>query len=190
MRGILVALAVALAAAPSAQAAFWTPPKPKKSDVSHKWIDYGCTIGRDGNYHAHATIDTYVYKLHKKTGMFRQKVKVQIDRQAGYAGTDWRQVSGASRAGTKGDAGWIIPDSSTRDGTPVPGTPLPDGIRMSVSTGMQPDVGTLTAKATVWLKRNAWPKAVWRYKVRSPEFTCNGGLLPTSPQNPVVNGGM
>ena len=46
---------------------------------------------------SYATIETWVYKLKKGwsgAGMFRQKVKVQIDRVAGYDDSNptWREV--------------------------------------------------------------------------------------------------
>ena len=46
----------------------------------------------------------------------------------------------------------------------------PDGARWlthETSTGVFPETGTLSVKATVWLKRYGSPKAVWRYKMRS-----------------------
>ena len=67
-------------------------------------------------------------------------------------------------------------------GTTLAGIRLPDGVRVSHETGMQPS-GDLTAKATIWLKRSGWPKAVWRYKVRSPIFSCPdpySGQIPGS----------
>jgi hypothetical protein len=118
--------------------------------------------------------------------MYRQKVKVQIDRMAGYGDSDptWRQVDGSSS--TKGDAGWFVKYAE------VPDMALPDGINLTHNTGMQPDDAILTAKATVWLKQYGWPKAVWRYRKRSPQFTCPGvgGMeLPAAEQLPAAGGG-
>jgi hypothetical protein len=47
-----------------------------------------------------------------------------------------------------------------------------------VRTGMQDDAATLTAKATVRLKRvrKGYDTTVWSYTARSPTFEC-GGLI-------------
>ena len=72
--------------------------------------------------------------------------------------------------------------AKTYDWSRYTGSGLPTYSTSSVRTGLQPDQGNLTAKATVWLKRvRPGPdKTVWRYKVRSPVFTC-GGFDPFAP---------
>lgn len=181
-----IAAVAVLAFAPAASAIDnpFVPNKPKKSHYGFKWVNYGCKEG-SGQVRAYATANAYVYKLKSKYGMYRQKIKVQIDynrRTNPNATPDWREVDGSS--GTK--ESWFQKYST------VPGTTLPDAVQLNHNTGMQPSGATLTAKATVWLKRYGFHNAVWRYRKRSPKFTCPdpyGDMLPPTVQPPSVNGG-
>ena len=161
-----------------AQAAPWTPPKPKTGHARIQLVDVGCKLTADGIYRSYAIVDTHVYKLKTRYGLFRQKIKVQIDKQVGFSDSrpDWRQVD--SVTDTKGDAGWFQKDVAY-------GSPggLPDSARTSLRTGIQPDFADFTAKVTVWLKRQGLPKATWRYRARSKPFNCRTDQLP------IANGG-
>ena len=185
MRAMAVTIGLAfLASAPAASAAPWTPPKPKQGHASYAWIDYGCKMDAQGQQRSYAKVRTNVLKLKSKYGMFQQKVKVQIDRIAGYDDSNptWREVD--STTATKGDT-WF-----QKGGTPGTSIGLPDSAIASIHTGMQPDTGQLSAKVTVWLKRYGSPKAVWRYKVRSRTFECPGfSLGPPPSQLPSANSG-
>ena len=141
-------------------------------------------MNAQGQLRSYAKVRTNVFKLKSKYGMFQQKVKVQIDRIAGYddGNPTWRQVD--STTATKGDT-WF-----QKDGTPGTSSALPDSAIASIYTGIQPDDGQLSAKVTVWLKRYGSPKAVWRYKARTPTFGCSGfSLGPPPSQLPSTNAG-
>lgn len=189
MKAILGALAALALLAPTAGAAPWTPPMPKKGHAGFKWHGYGCKTSSNGSVRAYGTIDSWVRKLpsgrFRSSGLFYQKIKVQIDKQVGFsdARPDWRQVDGSSGVERGADGGKIMFQKTLG---------LPNSVRYTHSTGIFPDHATLTAKATIWLKRNLWPKAVWRYKVRSKPFQCNPNLpdmLPAAPAPPSAGGG-
>jgi hypothetical protein len=190
MRKLLSITAIAaiavVALVPAASANPFVPDPPKKGHASYKWLSYGCKMNSQGQTRAHASIETWVRKLKSKYGMYRQKVKVQIDKQVGFSDTNpsWREVDSA----TSQKDYWFQKNSGLAPGSRGS---LPDGIRSSVRTGMQPDQAVLTAKATIWLKRYGLPNSVWRYKVRSPKFTCPGigGMeLPAAEALPFANG--
>jgi hypothetical protein len=172
---VFLALVASLIFASSAQAA---PPKPPKSAYSFKWTGYTCALNSAQQYRTYASAEAQVYELPsgwKGKGLFRQKIKIQIDRQAGYDGDRpmWREVYGQS--GTKeGDTSWFQRDVPDELGG------LPDGIGFSIKTGLPGAFAIYTAKATVWLKRRYSPKAVWRYKKRSKSFECRNTQLPAA----------
>ena len=63
---------------------------------------------------SYATIETWVYKRKSKYGMYRQKVKVQIDKIVGYDDSNptWREVD--SSTGVKAGDKWF-----QKHGTPT-----------------------------------------------------------------------
>jgi hypothetical protein len=155
------ALLVSLAAAPAAQAR-----PPANNEFSYRWTKFSCTMGSDGYFHSIGTIKTYVHAVERPDVRYYQKVTVQIDRQAGFAGTTWRKV--AKRT-------WSWSQFTVRD--------LPTYSTSSVRTGLQPDAANLTAKATVKLKRvrRGYDTTVWEYQRRSPVFSCENGITSISP---------
>jgi hypothetical protein len=181
---LAAALAASLAFVPAASAAPWTPPKPPKGHATFKWNGYGCKTV-NGVHRVYGTFDSWVHKLKEGfwgQGLHFQKVKVQIDREWGYGGNGkpkWKQVYGKSgvKKLANGDQYYFQRDIAGAGG-------LPDGIEMTASTGVFPSTGQLSVKATVWLKQWGHPKAVWRYKKRTPSFdafnTCRTEQLPSS----------
>jgi hypothetical protein len=186
--GALVACAVLFA--PAGAAAIdnpFVPNKPKKGHAGYKWLSYGCKLNPQGQTRSYASIETWVYKLTSKYGQYRQKVKVQIDKAVGFDDNEpiWRKVEAQT---TEKDY-WFQKNSVLPAGSR--GT-LPDGVRASVLTGLQPDDRPLRAKATVWLKQDGLPNSVWRYKVYTKRFYCpdGSGMLPgPGGQLPSTGGG-
>jgi hypothetical protein len=181
--GITAMVVIALVAfVPAASSNPFVPPMPKKGHASFKWLSYGCKDNR-----AYASIRTGVHKLKSKYGQFFQKVKVQIDRSAGYnSHIKWSEVDSNVTKGRKFQKG--------KQATQL-GIGLPNFTVAGVRTGMQPNQGQLSAKATIWLKADGLLglRSTWRYKVRSPTFTCadesSGGFLPPPGGAPPSTGG-
>jgi hypothetical protein len=139
----------------SAAAAASLPPR---NATGFKWLNVGCFETEYG-YRSVGGIRTYVYRLPKKNRSYFQRVKVQIDRQAGYAGSSWRQVA-----------------VKTWKWEPFSRYNIPAYSSSAVRTGLQPDSATLTAKATVWIKEVGSLRSAWKYTVRSKPFTCVNGV--------------
>jgi opacity protein-like surface antigen len=172
-KALLIAFVmVAMFAAP-ASAAPWTPPKPPKGHAGYKWLNFGCEQG-NGNYNvAYAKVYTVVKKLDAKYGQYYQKIKVQIDLLAGYDDSNptWRKVDAQTfrKKDANRDNLFFQPGETAKQ----LGIGLPDQAYSTFNTHMGLDfMGTLRAKVTVWLKEDGWPKAKWRYKVRSKQFNC------------------
>ena len=195
--GITVIIAIALVAfVPVANAAPWTP-KPKKSHYGFKWANSGCKVTKSGQVRAYGTAQAWVYKLKSKHGMYRQKIKVQIDynrRTNPGAKPDWDQVDGTTGVKKYVDANGVTQDHWFQKGADATalGIGLPDGIQQNHNTGMQPNGATLTAKATVTLQSSLAHNAVWKYTKRSKRFTCpdpTDMYLPPTATPPSANGG-
>ena len=179
MRKLSIAIAlialVALVPAASAINNPFVPDPPKTGHAAYTWVHYGCKNGR-----AYGSIKTWVRKLSSKYGQYRQKVKVQLDKQVGFnaARPDWRQVAARTTEGA-----WFQKDGN------VPSNSVPNELRSGLNTGFQL-AGDLTIKVTVWLKQGGLPNSKWRYRVRSPEFQCDlGGALPPPGGAPPSSGG-
>ena len=156
---IASSMSIALVLAPATQAA---PPTAPAGSFSFQWLKAGCFTTNTG-YRAIGTIRTTINSVLADSGgtpssVYYQEVKVQIDRQSGYAGTGWSQISGASKV---------------YDWTRFNSNALPTYSTSAVKTGL-PTSGMMTAKATVWLKRvrSGPDKTVWRARVRSQGFQC------------------
>jgi hypothetical protein len=135
----------------SAAAAATLPPR---GATSYKWLRVGCSE-TDNGYRSTGGIKTWVNRIPRADRSYYQKVKVQIDRLAGYGGSSWRKVA-----------------AKTWKWEPFSRYNLPTYSSSAVRTGLQPDSGTLTAKATVWIKEVGSLRSTWKYTVRSKSFTC------------------
>ena len=154
------------------------PPLPPTGSSKYHWLRAEC-VETDQGYRSIARVRTHVLSIADDgdaSARYYQEVKVQIDRSVDSTDTTWRKVDARSY-----DWGRF-----TSAQTPTYST---SGMR----TGLQPDAGTLSAKATVWLKRTRRgpDKTVWRYRVRSAIFTClpSGMMLPAAPALPSPGAG-
>ncbi len=175
---LLGATLTCLGAPAVAAAGPFTPPLPPSGSSEYQWLRAEC-VETDQGYRSIARVRTRVLSITDDgdaQARYYQEVKVQIDRSVDSTDTTWRKVDARSYDWSR----------FTRSQTPTHST---SGIR----TGLQPDAGTLSAKATVWLKRTrpGPDKTVWRYKVRSAIFSClpSGTFLPTAPAPPSAGAG-
>ena len=134
-------------------------PLPSSSAYQATWTKYGCASTDDG-YRSFGGIRTEVLELPDRTGVYYQQVDIRIDKQVGFSATSptWRKV-----------------ENEKYDWSRFTAASLPTYSTSGVRTGLQPDTGILSAKATVTLRRvrTGPDKKVWRYTVRSSTFSCS-----------------
>ena len=156
--GLLLLGAAAFALLPPLASAVRQPTF--NSEAEYRYERAECVEGSTG-YRAigfgKATVKLIPYEDYGKN--FRSyylKVKTQIDTKTSIG---WRQIQGASRTVT-----------TARFGRGS----MPYWIRSGVNTGL-PTAGEMSAKVTVWLKRdrdNFRDKTYWKFSFRSRSFEC------------------
>ena len=140
---------------------------PSPAELEWRWLRNECVTNPSGQYVAIGRIKTTVKALPygtKAGERFYQEVKVQVDTLAGYgtASNHWRQISGAAKV---------------YDWTRFGKASVPMFSTSAVRTGL-PTGGSMSIKATVWLKkvRTGPDKTVWRSRIRSTSFSCGVNL--------------
>jgi hypothetical protein len=133
------------------------------------WKRANC-VETDKGYRSVGIVRTEVHQFPASDGdmnsRYYQEVTIQIDRQV--LGNMWRKVD-------QRKYDWSRFTRSTK---------LPTWSTSGIRTGLMDETHTLTAKATVKLKREKWgrDKTVWEYTVRSAPFECinpnEGNWLP------------
>ncbi len=134
---------------------------PPSGAASFSWKRANC-VETSAGYRSVGVVKTVVNQLPADDGdansTYYQKVVVQIDKQV--IGDMWRKVDKRSYDWSRFTRGQKLPTWST------------SGIR----TGLMDETHTLTAKATVKLKRERPgrlpDKTIWEYTVRSAAFEC------------------
>ncbi len=161
LRNASIAALLLLAVLPAGALA--APRLPSTAEIDWRWLRHECVTNSSGQYVAIGRIKTYVKALPygtKAGDRFYQEVKVQVDTLAGYgtASNHWRQIPGAAK----------VYDWSRFGKSSVP-TYSTSAVRTGLPTG-----GSMSIKATVWLKkvRTGPDKTVWRSRIRSPSFSC------------------
>jgi hypothetical protein len=154
--GFLAAAGAALVVVPSGAVAADVP---ASGAASYHWKRANCVETAAG-YRSVGIVKTWVNQFPVADGdansRYYQHVTVQIDKQV--LGAMWRKVDKRS---------YDKPRFTTREKLPTWST---SGIR----TGLMDETHTLSAKATVQLKRERRgpDKTVWEYTVRSAPFEC------------------
>lgn len=125
--------------------------QPSPGAASVEWRKAFCTDA----LRAIGEVKTTVRRVPTVRQTYYQEVKVQLDRRV--IGGMWRQV-----------------DSRVYDWSRFRARNLPMWSRSAHRSGLASAGVSYTFKATVWLKqvRRGPDKTVWRYRSRSPAFTC------------------